>query len=198
MLTVIEKADTKGHHIMWKCRCDCGNERTVYATNLVSHTKSCGCLTLKKVTKHHRSDTRLYRVWAHIKSRCYTPTDRAYKNYGGRGIVMCDEWKDDFQAFYDWAISSGYDENAPYGSYTIDRIDVNGNYEPSNCRWVTLREQCYNKRNNLIITYNGETKTVSQWAKVFGINEKTIYTRIYLYGWDKIRAITTPPMHKGR
>lgn len=196
-LTVTGKANSNGHHTRWNCKCDCGNECTIYATNLTrGNSKSCGCLALEKVSTHKKSNTRLYRVWAGIKRRCYNKQVTAYANYGGRGITMCDEWKNDFQAFYNWAMSTGYDENAPYGQYTIDRIDVNGNYEPSNCRWATLTEQTQNTRNNLVITHNGETKTVPQWAKIYGINKKTIYTRIYSYGWDKEKAIITPIKHK--
>jgi hypothetical protein len=130
--------------------------------------KTCGCswsengkktIALAQAANNkygHLANTRLYIIWGNIKQRC---SDTNNKDYGGRGISICQEWKDDFKTFYDWAIANGYSDNL-----TIDRIDVNGNYEPLNCRWATAREQANNTRKNVFITYKGETRTASQWA----------------------------------
>lgn len=128
--------------------------------------------------KHGKTNTRLFVVWSDMKSRCYHKGDKGYKNYGGRGIMICDEWKNDFQAFYDWAYANGYDENAPRGKFTIDRIDVNGNYEPSNCRWVDNKTQANNRTNNRFIVCNGVKKTVTEWADELGIDNKRILRRL--------------------
>lgn len=163
-LLVLERAEdhiTKsGKRIKrWKCLCDCGNETIVRYGNLKnSKTNSCGCLHKEVVgglnRKHGLSGKcgRIYSLWKSIKYRCYCKTSRDYPNYGGRGIVMCDEWKEDFQSFYEWAISNGYvEEKTEKGVniLTIDRIDVDGNYEPSNCRFVTNSVQARNKRNTI-------------------------------------------------
>lgn len=153
-LTVIERSGSDKHGTpLWLCKCDCSNKKLVRGYDLVrGSTKSCGCLSsemfVERHKKHGMKNTRLYEVWKSMRKRCFNPNSPNYKNYGGRGITICDEWKDSFKAFYDWAISSGYDSNAKRGEYTIDRIDVNGNYEPSNCRWLTIQEQQRNKRNN--------------------------------------------------
>lgn len=116
--------------------------------------------------------TRLYRIFDHMKQRCYNKNNNRYKHYGGRGIVVCDEWNSDFDVFYNWAYENGYDD-----TLTIDRIDVNGNYEPSNCRWITNLEQQNNKRNNVLLTYNGKTQTMAQWARELNINRYTVIKR---------------------
>lgn len=134
--------------------------------------------------KDGRKGTRLYRIYNNMKTRCYNPNSPSYKNYGGRGITICEEWLNDFKAFYDWAISHGYRDDL-----TIDRIDVNGNYEPSNCRWVNAYIQSNNTRRNNYITFFGETRTLKEWADYFGINEKTVRDRIKR-GWDIFDAFT--------
>lgn len=118
----------------------------------------------------------LYGVWANMKTRCENPNDKHYSRWGGRGIRVCEEWHD-FKRFYDWAISNGYSEGL-----TIDRIDNNGNYEPSNCRWVTVLEQNQNKRNVILLTHNGETKTCAEWSRMFGLSKNTVYSRFHK-GW---------------
>ena len=125
-----------------------------------------------------------------MKKRCYNePTDNYYL-YGGRGIEICPEWKEDFQTFYDWAINNGYDE-----TLTIDRIDSNDMYSPENCRWSDNTEQQRNKRNNRLITFNGETHCLAEWAEITGINRSTISDRIDKYDWPIERALTEPPRH---
>ena len=128
--------------------------------------------------KHGKTNTRLYQIWRGIKKRCYVPTHKYYKHYGGRGIIVCDEWKNNFMNFYDWAVRNNYNEKL-----TIDRIDVNGNYEPNNCRWITQSEQLKNKTNNVYISYKGRTQTMSDWAKEFGLKQN-VFRQRYILGWS--------------
>lgn len=127
-----------------------------------------------------------------MKQRCYNSNTIRYKNYGGRGVTVCDEWKNDFTAFYNWAMANGYKNEL-----TLDRIDVNGNYEPSNCRWATPKEQSNNKTNNVKIEISGVTHTMSEWAEISGVSMSTISARIKRYGWSAEKAIMTPAV-KGR
>lgn len=170
----------------WKCICDCGNEVFVAASHLKSgHTKSCGCYALEmskcKEVKHRkhgltfeagRKQTRLYRIWTQMKTRCYNRNDEHFKDYGGRGIAVCEEWRNNFKSFHEWAVANGYADNL-----TIDRINVNGNYEPSNCRWATTKEQSNNKRNTPILTFEGVARTLLEWAEITGIKYQTLFWR---------------------
>lgn len=135
--------------------------------------------------EYYRSKEKLYYVWHSMRKRCELTTYFQYPAYGGRGIGLCDEWHD-YDCFRNWALSNGYREGL-----SIDRIDVNGNYEPTNCRWTTMTEQNYNKRNNRRIEYSGETKVMAQWAKEYNITSKALSKRLDL-GWDIERALKTP------
>lgn len=196
-LTVIEECGrTKNRSTIWLCKCDCGNEHKVTTAHLKNGSiRSCGCLrketTTEKNYKHGLSDNRLYPIWKSIKDRCYRKNNNHYKDYGARGIILCDEWQN-FENFYNWAMRNGYDITAPKGECTIDRIDPNGNYEPNNCRWVSSTVQQRNKRNNHYLTYNGETRPVTEWAEILGINKGTLESRIVRYGWSVEKALETP------
>lgn len=133
---------------------------------------------------HGKRKTRLYRIWANIKTRCTNVNDPHFKRYGGRGITICDEWKNDFKAFYDWSMLNGYADDL-----TIDRINNDGNYCPANCRWVTVAEQNRNKRNVKYIIYNGEKHTIPEWTKILHLRKETIRERLKR-GWSETEAIT--------
>ena len=174
-LKVIKRAEnTKNNQAQWLCECECGNTtivRTSYLNN--GHTKSCGCLNIEASTKHGDYKTKLYRVYLQMKDRCNNPKNDGYKNYGGRGIKVCKEWSDDFTIFKEWSLQNGYIEGL-----TLDRIDFNKGYEPSNCRWITNKEQQHNKSTNVFITHNGETKTLAQWSEIYDIYSSTAKHRL--------------------
>lgn len=165
----------------WLCKCDCGNEKIVLKSALGKTVFSCGCLQkekakiscVKNFTKHSLSNTRLFKIWINMKDRCFNEKNSAYKNYGGRGINVCEEWSMDFMNFYNWAITNGYNDNL-----TIDRIDNNGNYKPDNCRWATRKEQGRNKRNNIKILYQNKIYCVSELAELMRISHKKILNKI--------------------
>ena len=127
---------------------------------------------------HGKRKTRLYTIWSQMKNRCFNHNDPHSDRYFDRGIIVCDEWKNDFKAFYDWAMSNGYKDNL-----TIDRIDNDGNYEPSNCRWATVKEQNQNKRNVILLTYQGKTQSAGAWGKELGIGKDTVRQRFHK-GWS--------------
>ena len=191
-LTVIERAKSnKDGYPRWLCKCDCGNTNIVYGMHLKSGaSQSCGCLTKEKfnerITKHGLSKVPIYPIWKDMKHRCYNPNDKRFANYGARGIKVCDEWLHNFQAFYNWAMTNGYKEGL-----SIDRIDTNGDYKPSNCRWATNKEQANNTTKNHLITYNGKTQTMAQWAEETKIKYTTLRARINTYHWSIERALTT-------
>lgn len=169
------------HNVMWHCKCDCGVERDVRSKSLLcGNSQSCGCLQREQLSgrasKHHGFGTRLYTIWNSMRQRCNNSNHYAFKNYGGRGIRICEEWND-YERFREWAINSGYDDNAEYGLYTLDRIDVNGNYSPTNCRFVDMKTQGGNRRNTLFMAVEGVTHSLKDWAEITGIKYDTIYKR---------------------
>lgn len=176
-LLVIRKSDDeiqkKSSSIMWHCVCDCKKEKDVRSSDLLNgRTQSCGCLHKEIISTHKLPQDRLYKVWIDMRSRCNNPKIKCYKNYGGRGIKICSEW-DKYENFEKWSKNNGYSE-----TLTIDRIDVNGNYEPNNCRWLTKKEQENNRRNNIFDYYNGQKTTLSQLAEILNIR----FARVsYLY-----------------
>lgn len=177
----------KWNDSLYLCECSCGKKTVVPGGKLKSgHTKSCGCYMRErastKATTHGltRGDKkpRLFAVWNGMRARCNNAHSIEYKDYGGRGIRICDEWDHDFKAFYDWAMSNGYDPNAPRGKCTLDRIDNNGNYEPSNCRFVGLDVQARNTRRNHLLTIAGKTQCVAAWIVELGISKSTFYQHL--------------------
>lgn len=189
-LTVIRYIGRKNGRTMWHCLCDCGNEVDVDSSSLKSgNTTACGCRQSEgwgSNKTHGMSGKRIYRIWMGIKNRCYYEKNKYYSNYGGRGIRVCDEWLESFENFYKWAIENGYAKNL-----TIDRIDNDGNYEPSNCRWVTRIEQMNNTRRNRMIEYNGERKSVTEFAREFEISPELVHGRLNR-GWSVKDALTIP------
>jgi len=182
-LTVIEYAGKAkdGHMTIWKCKCDCGKETIVIGRNLKNGTsKSCGCTNIK----HGYHGTRLYNVWKHMRQRCFNQNDKNYSDYGGRGITVCQEWQDEFIDFHDWAINNGYKD-----TLSIDRTNNDGNYEPNNCRWVTQKQQCNNKRNTTFLQFGGKTKSLSEWADLYKINLRILEGRIKRK-WPVGKALT--------
>lgn len=192
-LTVLKYVYSKYKKRHWLCQCKCGNVSIVSTSQLKSgKTKSCGCLrrettsqNAKKIkSTHHLTNTRIYSIWRSMKKRCYLSSNDAYKDYGARGIKVCDKWKNDFISFYNWAMANGYKEDL-----TLDRINVNGNYEPNNCRWANWKVQQNNKRNNIFLTYNNITKNIYEWSEITGIKYCTIWWR-YNKGWNTERILS--------
>lgn len=191
-LTVVDYAYTKDNKAYWNCICECGNKCTVCASNLIREiAKSCGCNkreNMRKVAyKHGNSGTRLYSIWSGMKDRCYNSNNPQYKWYGGKGVYIADEWLHDPDAFCNWARAHGYGSDL-----TIDRIDFNGPYTPDNCRWVTMKEQQNNKSSNHLLTYQGKTQNINQWAQELGMKREIIKDRL-LSGWSTEEALSRPP-----
>lgn len=171
------------------CLCDCGNEHDAMQYKIKSgHTSSCGCLlrdNIRKATyKHGLSKTRIFRLYSKMIRRCYVTEEPAYKYYGARGIKVCDEWLQDRRKFFEWAFEHGYSDNL-----TIERIDVNGDYEPNNCKWISFSEQARNRRSNVYIECFGKRQILNDWCEEYHINQTTFRNRLKR-GWSIEDALT--------
>ena len=165
---------------LWNCLCDCGNEVIFRSTFLTSgNALSCGCINKYKSVKH-KPQERLYIIWRNIKHRCYNQGDPSFNRYGGRGIVMCDSWRDNYQSFKSWSINNGYSDEL-----TIDRIDNNGIYSPDNCRWVNRYVQNNNSSHNRIISFDGKSMTLSSWASYLGMSVSGLHKRLKKWPIEK-------------
>lgn len=181
------------NHILWLCQCECGQTTVAYSHSLrCGNTRSCGCLVAdfnKRVrTTHGMADTAIYSIWRNIVERCTNPKNRAYHDYGGRGINIHNEWRQDVHVFHDYVSRlPDYDTKG----YSIDRIDNNGNYEPGNVRWATRIEQNRNTRTNRLLTYNGKTQCLAAWADEIQLTQRLLRSRLSR-GWSDERALSTP------
>lgn len=197
-LTVLNRTKNDKHDkAQWICQCDCGNKVVVSTGHLKSgHTKSCGCYHKYRASEanktHGVSHNRICRILYTMIERCQNEKFKYYKNYGGRGIKVCDEWRNNPQSFVDWSMSHGYEDGL-----TIDRIDNDGNYEPNNCRWITQKEQLNNTRRNININYNGETHTLKEWSEIIDIGYDTLRSRIVRKKWPVEKAFNTPVKKSG-
>lgn len=194
-LKILERNPKNDNHggSRWDCECDCGNKITVQAGNLKNnHTQSCGCLnkevTSKTNSTHGLTNTPEYYTWAAIKRRCYGTYSPDYPDYGGRGIVMCDEWKNDFTVFLR---DMG---PRPSSSHSIDRRDNDKGYDKENCRWATQIEQANNKRNSIFYEINGERKTLGDWCRLYGLSYSSVFYRINVLGMSVEKALNHAPI----
>lgn len=192
-LTVIKRVENaKNNESRWLCSCECGNFHTSTVSHLNSgDTRSCGCLFIEGITKHGKNNSAEYHAWEMMIDRCFNTNNKNYHHYGGRGISVCDEWKD-FKKFYR---DMG---DRPSKSSSIDRIDNNLGYYKENCRWATRSQQMRNYRLNNLLTFNNETRCVSEWAEITGINKSTISKRVGEYGWSVDRALSEMPNPRNR
>lgn len=195
-LVVIKRLEPRKGHMHWLCKCDCGNFTEVSTGRLNSgQTKSCGCLQKERAAENKKvhglyyneggKKSKLYRVWSRMKERCFNPNSFAYKDYGGRGIRVCDEWLD-YEPFHKWSILNNYREG-----FSIERVDNDGNYEPSNCKWIPISQQASNRRSVRYLTFNGQTMSVTEWGEKLDLKPTNILTRLRR-GWTVERALTTP------
>lgn len=177
-LGVVQRVKGRGRSTV-VCKCKCGSEPKKYVLYSLrsGNTNSCGCYQKERIaqacTTHGLKHHRIYSIWKGIKQRCYNKNSSEYKNYGGRGIELCSQWLNDFQHFYDWAVSNGYKDNL-----TIERDNVNGNYESTNCRWIPLVEQFNNTTKSRFLLFEGQIKTLSQWGREFRIKPSAISERL--------------------
>ena len=187
-LTVLDVHMSKTGHTRWLCRCECGTTKDISAKHVVSaKTRSCGCLRAdagKMKRTHFLTGNREYRAWAHAKSRCYNPNVPAFYRYGGRGVIMCERWKNSFEAFLE-------DMGKCPDGLTLDRIDNNGNYEPGNCRWIDMKTQSENRRSTRWIEFQGVTRTMSEWARFLGVKREALAYRLD-QGWPTEKALFKP------
>jgi len=180
VVVAVESLD-KHYNVKYLCECDCGKICTKLGGNLRrGSSTNCGCVTYEHLKTHGKTNSREYRSWVEMKRRCYDKNRIEYKNYGARGITVCDEWLSSFSNFFK-------DMGERPAGHTLDRIDNSGNYEPQNCKWSSTKDQSNNKRNNVYITYSGKRLNVAEWARESEMKPQTIYSRIR-YGWsaDKI------------
>lgn len=199
-LLVASFAGSRNGKREWLCRCDCGQERIVRTQDLrTSNQRSCGCLAREKLVQrstthgaaHRNAETPEYRAWMSMMTRCFNPRRREWKDYGGRGITVCDRWRHDFSTFLsDVGLK-------PSPRHQLDRIDNDGHYEPRNVRWASPLEQARNQRGNVILEFNGERRCVAEWALLIGVSQYTLYNRIRA-GWSVERILTTPRKSAGR
>lgn len=189
LIALCNDAENKTKNSKWVCQCDCGGVKSVSIPNLKSgHVSSCGCLNRELLSErrktHGMSNSREYAAWSSMKKRCYNEKLHNYMAYGGRGITVCERWINSFENFFS-------DMGArPSAEHSIDRIDCDGNYCPDNCRWATLEEQANNMTTNRIISYNGMSKTMSEWAKEIGVSCNCLYLRLDKCGMTIERALT--------
>lgn len=181
----------------WLCKCVCGKYVRVRSDQLKDkRINSCGCMAGKLSGEKHKThgmkNTRLYRIWHNMKYRCENKSSKDYSRYGERGISVCDEWERDFLCFYKWAMKSGYKENL-----SLDRINNNSGYSPENCRWADGQEQCRNRRNNVLVAYNGETKSIAEWCDLLKFDRALAYHR-YARGWTGKEIFETKPKNNKR
>lgn len=185
-LTVLNRAEGT-HEAKWACQCDCGHERVYVGTKLRRGDARCKCSKGKDRNGLATAEPVLHSVWGNMKDRCTRPNSKAYPRYGGRGITVCSEWALSFATFCEWAKAHGWQRGLE-----IDRIDNNGDYEPSNCRFVTKVANCRNKHNNRILEFRGESKLLVEWAEQVNVPTKILAQRIGAQGWSIERALTTP------
>lgn len=185
---------TSSGNVLHNGICSCGNEKLFDINELkTGATVSCGCWKIERTTKHGLSKTRLSGVWSKMKSRCNNNKAKDYKWYGAKGVFVCKEWENNFKEFYDWSIGSGY-----MVGLSIDRINQDGPYTPENCRWISIKDQQNNKKNNRVIKYNGSDYNLVTAIRMFsnefhpGVTESLVRSRISGYGWDFSKAIKTP------
>lgn len=194
-LTAIGIDDRGVKRTYYFCQCECGSIKSVRSDSLIDGTiRSCGCMkreqdrtNLTANHKHKMSRTRPYEIWQGMKGRCYNPHDARYDRYGGRGITVCDEWRNDFGAFYGWALENGYADDL-----TIDRIDNDKGYSPDNCRWADVETQCRNRSSNINITIGNATKTLTEWCEIFELPYQTIRARYKHNGFTGIDDLFNP------
>jgi hypothetical protein len=192
-LTVLKECkQKKWGQVVWDCLCECGRNRIATSYNLKRGiTTSCGCVEVDRIANlnktHGLSQHPIYKTWQQMKKRCYSEKYEHFEHYGGKGVIVCAEWINDFSAFYNWSMNNDWQKGL-----TIDRYpNKNGNYEPSNCRWANWFQQAGNKNNNRMLTVNGVCATMSEFSRTSGLNITTIYGRIKA-GWSEHDAVTKP------
>lgn len=186
--TVLKEVEPYKYQRKFLCRCVCGAEKIVFFNNMKRLNSSCGCYQRKLISNmfktHGKSGNRCYEDWCKLKERCYNAHSKDYPNYGGRGIYICRRWRRSFESFYN---DMG---EKPSKNHTLDRIDNDGPYATWNCKWSTRKQQSRNKRNNVLISFNGETKCLSEWAEGTGFKYRTLYTRLFILKWSVKNAFT--------